>query len=201
MKVNELIFKDTDSTGYSFIRQCLFKDEWQDRADEYNNAVKQLISASANTDEFVQKYLANTEWRKEQCYQAILKKYKPEKITRDLTEEQEHKYSPEIEELVNNIAACSDWAEANSYLDSLIYLAADSIEPYKGNYKADAKNDIIFYMWFQDNCFGVMGNYCQPLDMTDRDWDYAISRYERLQGEEIIKLACNALGVDFGDLL
>lgn len=80
MKVNELIFKGTDSTGYSFIRQCLFKDEWQDRADEYNNAVKQLISASANTDEFVEKYLANTEWKKEQCYQAMLKKYKPDKI-------------------------------------------------------------------------------------------------------------------------
>lgn len=80
MKINELIFKGTDNAGYSFIRQCLFKDEWQDRAAEYNNAVKQLISASANTDEFVQKYLANTEWKKEQCYQAMLKKYKPEKI-------------------------------------------------------------------------------------------------------------------------
>lgn len=80
MKVNELRFKGTDSTGYSFIRQCLFKEEWQEGADEYNNAVKQLISASANTDEFVEKYLANTEWKKEQCYQAMLKKYKPEKI-------------------------------------------------------------------------------------------------------------------------
>lgn len=303
MKVNELRFKDTGSTGYSFIRKYLFKEEWQEGADEYNNAVKELISASANTDEFVQKYLANSEWKKGQCYQAMLKKYKPEKIwlfiremfgdksrktisdtgalkignenfnvlindsfgdgvTRyailnkdefyagnlmnyfsiikgkfniysydcsddikeklegsyhiyyyeglialvdmNQTEEQEHKYSPEIEELVNNIAACSDWAEADSYLDRLIYRAADSIKPYKGGYKAaDTKNDIIFYMWFRDNClgFGAMDNYCQPLDMTDSDWDYAISRYERLQGEEIIKLACNALGVDFGDLL
>lgn len=79
MKKEDLKFKGADSTGYSFIKQCLFKETWQDHADEYNRAVKQLISESANTDEFVEKYLANTEWKKEQCYQAMLKKYKPEK--------------------------------------------------------------------------------------------------------------------------
>lgn len=80
MKVNELAFKGTDSTGYSFIKQCLFKEKWQEGADKYNNAVKQLISESANTDEFVEKYLANNDWKKEQCYQAMLTKYHHEKI-------------------------------------------------------------------------------------------------------------------------
>ena len=81
MKVNELRFKGTDSSGYSFIRHCLFKDEsWEQGAEEHNKEVENLIKASATTDEFVEKYLANTEWKKEQCYQAMLKKYKSEKI-------------------------------------------------------------------------------------------------------------------------
>lgn len=80
MKIEELNFKGSDNTGYSFIRQCLFKDEWQENAAEYNTAIKRLIKASANTDEFVNSYLANSHWKNEQCYLVMLKAYKPEKV-------------------------------------------------------------------------------------------------------------------------
>lgn len=80
MKIKDLVFKDTTGDGRSFIRQCLFRQEWENNADEYNKAVKQLIKKSATTDEFVEKYLANPEWKKEYCYQAMLKQYKLENV-------------------------------------------------------------------------------------------------------------------------
>lgn len=80
MNVKDLVFKGMDSSGYSFIRQCLFKDVWQNGAEDYNKVVKRLIEESATTSEFVEKYLSTEDFRREQCYQEMLKKYEPEKL-------------------------------------------------------------------------------------------------------------------------
>lgn len=80
MNVKDLTFKDISKSGNSFIRQCLFKEEWEDNAEEYNKEVKKFIKASATTDDFVEMYLANPAWKKEQCYQVMLKQYKPDDV-------------------------------------------------------------------------------------------------------------------------
>lgn len=61
INIKDLVFKDTIAKGYSFIRQCLLKDEWQEGAYEYNNAVKQLADSCMTTEEFVKQYLAHSE--------------------------------------------------------------------------------------------------------------------------------------------
>lgn len=76
MKKADLKFKDSIRKGYSFIDQCLFKDSWEAGAEEYNKEVKSLIRQAKDTADFVEKYLANTNWKKEQCYQVMLKEYK-----------------------------------------------------------------------------------------------------------------------------
>lgn len=80
MNIKDLVFKDTIAKGYSFIKQCLLKDEWQEGADEYNNAIKQLVDSCMTTEEFVKQYLTHSEWKKEQCYQVMLKQYEPENV-------------------------------------------------------------------------------------------------------------------------
>ena len=79
MKREDLHFAD-EHNGHSFISTCLFQDSWEEGAEEYNAFVKDLISDSENTDDFVSRYLNDDTaiehgYYKSQAYQVMLKAY------------------------------------------------------------------------------------------------------------------------------
>lgn len=80
MKKADLHFVDEDKTGYSFIMQCLFKNAWENGAEEHNKFINSLIAKSSDTNDFVSQYLDKDtaiehNYYKSQCYQAMLRRY------------------------------------------------------------------------------------------------------------------------------
>lgn len=80
MKKADLHFIDETSNGYSDIMQFLFRSSWELNADEYNRFVKSLIRKSADTADFVARFLdkqtaTDHEYYKSDIYQIMLRKY------------------------------------------------------------------------------------------------------------------------------
>lgn len=78
MRISDLHFSDETELEYSAIIPCLFKDENENGADEYNNFVKTLIKNATDTSDFVAHYLDEAtaikhRYYKSKCYQLMLK--------------------------------------------------------------------------------------------------------------------------------
>ena len=80
MKIRDLVFRDTEANGYSFIKRTLFRDKWETDAETYNKHIKSLIRKAKDTDDFVKLYLADNSLKRESCYAALLRTYRSEKV-------------------------------------------------------------------------------------------------------------------------